>query len=241
MQDVRFLYPYVMQFPFDEIIAKIVRELETRGWLVPGIEVLFHDFGDTNQRYRRLQEIKGRDFCLKFGRKQQVLPGGQYFDGGAVTGLTIPGMEICVYDDESGPVLYWYPGANWDNDRDGFMGDMYKSGSKSKGQPRLYLVYEGACMCPERSGVTFKASAFISEYASQEGAGDIRGVIDKCAQVHTHDKQRPPLLIHTNRKGTEYDTEGDEPRIFNTAEVMERFRRYLEDVVLKDIMSKTTA
>jgi hypothetical protein len=50
--------------------------------------------------------------------------------------------------------------------------------------------------------------------------------------------QRPPLLVHNNNLGREYDPKKNEPVSFKTAEVMEEFRQYLEDVILKTIMSQ---
>lgn len=55
---------------------------------------------------------------------------------------------------------------------------------------------------------------------------------------YIHPGKRPPLLVHTNDLGREYDPEGDEPEVFHTDEVMAEFRQYLKKVVLKMIVSR---
>jgi hypothetical protein len=58
---------------------------------------------------------------------------------------------------------------------------------------------------------------------------------------YIHPGLRPPLLVHTNDLGREYDPKRNEPRSFRTAEIMEQFRSYLEKVVLKAIMAEEAA
>lgn len=47
-----------------------------------------------------------------------------------------------------------------------------------------------------------------------------------------YSNRRPSLLVHTNNSGRQYDPEGEEPKSFRTDEVMEEFKKYLEEAVL---------
>lgn len=219
---VQFLYPTSRQFPFDEVCEQIVRELEKRNWQVPGIEVDFHEYGRGAQKYRAVSRVVGLDFALRFGRVQQRLP-GDWNDTAAVTGINIPKKELHVYNDESGPTFYLYVGNNWEGDREQFVNGS-KVNSKLYGEPRMYLRYHGACRCTRGFG----------------GYSDLE---------HTHRGSRPPLLVHDNDLGREYEPKkrrwdwknwkwhpGD-PQDFSTRDVMEEFRAYLVDVVLPQILS----
>ncbi|MBI5044842.1 MAG: hypothetical protein HZC02_02865 [Candidatus Levybacteria bacterium] len=218
----QFLYPVSRQFPFDEVCEQIIRELEKRNWKVPGIEVDFHEYGRGAQRYSAVSHVTGIDFTLRFGRKQRRLP-GDWNDTAAVTGINIPMEELHVYDDESGPTFYLYVGNNWEADRERFVNGS-KVNSKLNGEPRTYLQYKGACRCTRGFG----------------GYSDLD---------HTHPGKRPPLLVHDNDLGREYEPRkrrwdwknwtwhpGD-PKALSTSDVMEKFRAYLVDVVLPHILS----
>ncbi|MBI1957114.1 MAG: hypothetical protein HYS44_01490 [Candidatus Niyogibacteria bacterium] len=205
---MEFLYPISRQFPFDWVCDRIVRELETRNWQVPGIAVEFHEYGSGEQKFRAVSQIKSRDFKLRFGRMQGTLPGGRWNDANAVTEIIIPRMEIRVYSDESGPTFYFYVGTDWEQDREQFMsGSRAKVNSRLDGEPRMYLQYTGGCDCHSGS------------------------------QNHTHRGRRSPLLVHTNDLGREYDPEGNEPKFFRTDRVMVEFEQYLERVALYTIVS----
>lgn len=210
---MQFLYPNVQQFPFDSTCEQIVHELERRNWQVPGIDVEFHEYGSGEEKYRAVNYIKGQDFKLWFCRMQRTIAGGRWNDTAAVTEIVIPKKELHVYKDESGPTFYLYVGNNWEADRERFMSSS-KVNSKLHGEPKLYLQYHGECHCQ----------------------GD--GLSDSVQGMrHTHPGRRPPLLAHTNDLGREYDPEGDEPKLFRTAEVMNEFEQYLKEVVLKNILS----
>jgi hypothetical protein len=73
-----FLYPFVTQFPFDEVCETIVRELEKRNWQVYGIKVEFDNYGSGEQRLRMVRYIEGKDFKLYFSRKQRTMEGGSW-------------------------------------------------------------------------------------------------------------------------------------------------------------------
>lgn len=138
-----FLYPTSRQYPIDDVCDKIVRELEKRNWQAPGITVEFNVYGAGKQKYRHVATIKGLDFKLWFCRVQRLLPGGNWNDIAAVSEVKIPGKEMHVYEDESGPTYYHYVGDNWERDREAFM-NVSKVNSKLKNKPRLYLQYSGA-------------------------------------------------------------------------------------------------
>ncbi len=82
-----------------------------------------------------------------------------------------------------------------------------KVNSKLRGETKMYLKYKGECRCT--------------------GYG----------LPHHHQGLRPPLLAHDNDGGREYDPKGDEPKLLRTTKVLRMFRRYLEDVVLKMVVS----
>lgn len=140
---VEFLYPISRQYPFDEVCERIVRALEERNWEVPGMAVELDDYGSGDQRFRLVRYIKGRDFRIHFGRAQRRMPGGHYNDTAAVSDITIPMKELCVYEDETGPTFYLYVGVAWERDRKKFM-DGLKVNSKLNGKRRMYLMYKGA-------------------------------------------------------------------------------------------------
>ena len=136
-----FLYPYSRQFPFDEVAEKIVRELEKRNWKVPGITVEFDTYGSGEAKFKRVCQIKGENFKLRFSRIQGRL-NKTLNDIAALESVYIPKEIIRVYEDESGPTYYLYVGENWDKDKEWFM-DSIKVNSKLRGEPRRYLRYSG--------------------------------------------------------------------------------------------------
>jgi hypothetical protein len=218
---MQFLYPISRQFPFDEACEQIVRELEKRSWKVPGIEVDFGKYG-SGETFQLVSNIRSQDFELWFCRIQRTIAGGMFNDIAAVSQIIIPMKQIDVHEDESGPTYCLYVGKNYEKDRERFMCGS-KFNSKLGREPRIYLKYEGGCDCDASGGAKFAA---------------IGGNDKKLAQLtHTHSGRRPPLLVHTNDLGREYDPKGKEPTCFRTSEVMAEFDRYLKEVVLKMIMS----
>jgi len=225
--EMEFLYPQSEQFPFDRVCADIVNALEQRNWQVPGIEVEFDVYGSGEQKFRLARTIKGQDFKLYFCRRQRTMPGGRWNDTAAVSEIHIPQKEIHVCDDESGPTFYLYVGNDWERDREEFMTGR-KVNSKLNGEPRMYLEYKGACDCRATGGAAFGAVEFLT--------AQIRRDADALARMtHSHKGRRSPLLVSNNDLGRGYDPEGDEPRRFKTVDVMAEFKRYLGDVVLKQI------
>lgn len=208
----QFLYPTSRQFPFDEACEHIVRELERRGWHVPGIDVEFREYGSGEQRFRLVSQLRSREWQLVFGRLQGSVSRDHWNNTAGVTTITIPRQELHVYHDESGPTLYRYVGNDYDRDREQFMVGL-KVNSKLHGEPRLYLVYKGECHC--RNG----GSDWFSKLP------------------HTHSGYRSPYLAHSNDLGREYDCERGEPTLLHTAEVMAEFTAYLERVALAAITS----
>jgi hypothetical protein len=199
---MKFLYPTSRQFPFDEVCERIVRELEARRWNVPSITVELRE----SAGHRLVSHIKSADFNLWFCRTQGSLPFG-YNNCAAITHITIPKWEIHVHEDESGPRLYHYVGDDYVRDKETFMYGM-KVSSKLTRKPKTYLMYKGECHCMK----------------------DSRDRFDRLP--HTHDNRRPPLLVHNNDCGREYEPVGDEPKLFRTSDILEQFRVYLNDVVL---------
>lgn len=238
---MQFLYPISRQFPFDETCEQIVRELEKRNWQVPGIDVEFHEYGSGEQKFRAVSKIKSQDFKLWFCRVQRTMPGGRWNDTAAVTEIVIPKKELHVYEDESGPTLYIYAGKNYERDREKFMNGS-KVNSKLNKEPKMYLQYKGGCQCRSNAGASFEAIGFLT--------ATITGDTEKLARMnHTHPGRRPPMLVHDNDLGREYEPERgkwnwlkwcrepSEPSVFFTEPVMQEFKQYLEDIVLNMIVS----
>lgn len=210
---MEFLYPTSRQFPVDKVCEQIIRELEKRHWDVPGIDVEFKDYGNWAQKFGAVSRIKGHDFKLWFCRIQRLIPGSHWNDTAGVSQIVIPGKELNLYQDESGPTFYLYVGNDYERDREKFMNGS-KVNSKLNGEPKVYLQYTGRCDCRATGGT------------------------EKLAQMnHTHSGHRSPFLVHTNDLGREYDPQGDEPKLFPTNKVMAEFEQYLEGVVLKMIVS----
>ncbi len=226
---MQFLYPTSRQFLVDEVSERIIRELEERNWNVPGITVDFHNYGSGAQKFRHVNYIKGQDFKLWFCRKQSTLPGGRLNDNAAVTEIVIPRKELHIYEDESGPTFYLYVGNDWEKDREKFMNGS-KVNSKLNLETKTYLVYKGGCNCQATSGASFDAISFLTAQLN----GDVAAMYQ---MYHTHPGRRPPYLVHTNDLGREYNPVGKQPRGFWTNNVIEEFRDYLTDVVLKTIRS----
>lgn len=139
---MEFLYPTSRMFPFDEVCEAIVRELAKRNMKVPGMEVTIDEYGSGEQKLRHVYVISGTDFKLWFCRGQGQMPGGRWNDVAAVSRIYIPGKELGVYEDNSGPSFYLYVGKDWKKDREKFMNSV-KVNSKLRHEQRLYLRYDG--------------------------------------------------------------------------------------------------
>lgn len=199
---MEFLYPTSRQYPVDEVCEQIVRELEKRNWDIPSLEIDFSTYGTGDSKFRYVNEIKGKNFKLYFGRKQGSIPNSNFNDVAAIHELTIPQKQLHIYDDESGPTFYVYVGSDYKNDQDEFFGHS-KVHSKRRGEPRKYLQYGGVCNCGSTS------------------------------MEHTHPGRRPPLLVHDNDLGREYDPEEGDALSYRTSEVLGEFKEYLKNEVLE--------
>jgi hypothetical protein len=203
----RFLYPVSRQFPFDEICEKIVREAEKRDWRIPEFEFIFDTYGPKNAQLKYLSEMYGPNFYLRFCRTQGSLSYG-FDDLAAVTEISIPRMEIHVYEDESGPKFYNYIGSDWEADKKDFMGRT-KIHSKLDKKPRSYLLYEGGCTKPDLSDNQFRYKG-----------------------------ERPPYLVNDDDCGREYSAEENEPKYYETEKIFIQLTNWLESNVLVLIMSE---
>jgi hypothetical protein len=138
---IEFLYTTSRQFPFDEVCDKIVRELEKRNFNVPDFKIEIDTYGTGERKFRYVRTIESTDFRVWFCRSQGLLPDSGNNNIAAPSQINIPGKELSVHEDESGPSLYLYVGQNWVADSAEFM----KSGkvnSKLRKQPRTYLCYK---------------------------------------------------------------------------------------------------
>lgn len=199
--DVKFPYPTSRQFPFDEVCELIVRKAEARNWNIPGIHFKF----DSYSGVRHVSKIWGSDFQIHFCRVQGRL--NEHFnDMAGVHSVSIPKMEISVYEDESGPRLHVYIGENWEEDKKWFIGGI-KIHSKKDKKPRLYLLYRGGCKKPKSPGMQF-------------------------VYLNT----RPPYLVNDDDSGREYSAEGEECLYYETSKIFKQFTTWLEDNVLKLVL-----
>lgn len=190
----KFLYPNSRQFPFDEVTEKIVKVLEKRNFKVPGITVDFYTYGSGEEKYKKVQCIKGDNFKLCFCRKQRSL-NKKFNDTAAANEIYIPKQNIKVYSDESGPTYYLYVGNDWNKDKGWFMNST-KVHSKLKGEPRRYLKYRG----------------------------------------NTYNTRATELLADDDLE-REYSPLENEPKSFNLEEKFIEFTSWLEENVLKYILS----
>lgn len=124
-----FEYPKSRQFPFDALGSRIINELSLRYWKVPGITIKVDVYGAGKEKFQRISDIEGDDFLL-------------HFDYEGLREITIPGKQLHVYSDESGPTLYYYVGKNYEADKQWFKHSI-KTNSKLHCNPRRYLRYEG--------------------------------------------------------------------------------------------------
>jgi hypothetical protein len=134
------LYPKARDYPFDWVCERIVRALDERGWEVSGVAVEFRTFDTGEGEFRYVSRIEGDTWRLDFIRVQ----GGSWRISHSynVSDIFIPKMELNVFYDGSGPVLYAYKGKDWKTDKQRFM-DNSKVNSKLDGERRWYLRYEG--------------------------------------------------------------------------------------------------
>lgn len=226
MSSQAFLYPRSRQFPIDEVTEEIILELQKRNWKVPGMRVEFETQDRGRARY--VSYVHGENFRLWFLRPQGYIPGGFLSDISAVSEIVIPGKELHVYHDESGPTLYLYVGDDYERDRDLFVNGT-KIHSKLDGKKKMYLKYTGGCDCKSTSRAAFGAINLLGAVLTQD-------MVAIQSLSHTHPGRRSPLLVSDNDLGREYDPEGDEPVSFKTSEVMEEFRSWLTENVLNTIL-----
>ena len=154
MAQLPFRRPQSTEYPFDPACAEIVQALEDLGWHVPGVRVRFNtdnDLGwmgslpwtrpDTTDRNARLtylmvEDILGPNFRILFGRHQD--------DGSvaAVGRIIIPGFDITVFADGSGPLVRVYCGRDWSRDVRWFLSNS-KIDARRNDEPQRYALYRG--------------------------------------------------------------------------------------------------
>jgi hypothetical protein len=151
---VKFLRPTSRKFAFDATCSEIVAALEARNFCVPEITVSFHEYGSGDLKCRMVERVRGRDFCLSFGRGQGWLPEGRWYDSAAVSSLVIPGEKLAVYADDSGPDYWVFVGDSWEAHRDVWLDSFHTPGPvhpRSDGHPRTCLCYQGTCRPDDRA------------------------------------------------------------------------------------------
>jgi len=134
----KFLYPYLKQFPFDDVAEKIVKAIEKRNWKVPGITIEFNIYGSGEAKYQMIECITGNDFKLRFLRSQGSID-DSWNDVAALHEIYIPKQMLRVDHDESCS-YYLYVGKNWKADKEWFMNSL-KVHAKLNKEPRRYLLY----------------------------------------------------------------------------------------------------
>lgn len=162
-----FLYPHSRQFPFDEVVEKIVKAIEMRNWKVPGIKIEFDTYGSGEAKYQMVRSIIGDNFKLYFSRIQGKLD-SKWNDVAAVHSIYIPKQNLEVFSDESGPIYYLYVGENWEADKEWFMNSS-KVNSKLDKEPRRYLKYSGKRNYYKRRAKELVADNDLNREYSPEG------------------------------------------------------------------------
>lgn len=157
--DPRFMHPKSRQFPFDEVTANIVKELEKMKFEVPGIKVELGHYGPSDS-YTYVSKIEGSEFKLWFCRGQGRVGSG-WNDIAAVTELIIPGKELSVYEDNSGPELHLYVGKDWESDKTKFLHSS-KVLSKLHNEPKTYLTYRGSWKTDSRLAYDGEIAPFLT-------------------------------------------------------------------------------
>lgn len=200
-------------YPFDATCGQIVRSLEARNWQIQGIQVRLNDEGT------EVKTIEGNNFRLYFCRNQGRI-GDEEPDLAAVSQLNIPGQELHVYSDFSGPTYYRYIGADWETDREKFVHGS-KFLSKSHGEPRTYLKYEGSWDSTrhiDRFEVIGNTDVYIPWLGSP---------------IYRRPSFIVPYLVHSNDWYREYDLEPDDNPYYITWQVVREFDQWLHDNILK--------
>lgn len=196
------LRPTALQFPFDEVCIQITQALEARNWEVPGLTVKFRTYGSGDSIYRIIDEVKGDDFILKFGRSQGRL--GHYNDSAAVDRIVIPGKDLSVYTEECGPTFAEYIGDDWKTDREQFLRYGAKFQDDESGR---HIAFDAVCDCRSTRGASFPALDVLM------GVPNL---------THRHEGRRSPVLI----------AKSDKERRYRTDDIYDEFAVWLTENVL---------
>lgn len=163
-----FLYPDKNQYIFDSTARDLILELESQFrkenrdfwnfinprnyWSDPitfnGFQISFCEYSD----YRYVYKVSYDDIEVKFGRPQGLISNG-WNNCAAVDKIYMPGMQLNVYDDFSGPTMYVYVGNNYKQDYNWWRNHI-KCNSKLHNEPRRHLEYHGtwgANECPSKT------------------------------------------------------------------------------------------
>ncbi len=202
----KFLYPRAREYAFDEVCDQIVRALEKRHFDVPGIKVEFDTYGSGEQWMRMAHRVTSQEFSLYFSRSQGLLADGVYNDTAAVNTVAIPGEQISVYGDNSGPSYNAYVGDDWERDREWFFQASCFVNSKLRGEPRRYLRYSG----------------------SDETGRQVRYGYGRAGNNF---REMAKYLLHTNDIGREYDPGPNDEPFLVTSEVVDRMTDHLKDAL----------
>jgi hypothetical protein len=170
---VQYALPDSDQYPFDSIISRIVAALEARNWNVPGFFMKFKDTAMADRVIRHVTVIESIECRLHFWRTPPFYAGGAV----PVGEITIPGRQLRVFDDESGPQFFVYVGRDWEQDQEEFF-DTEKFHAKLYQRPRTYARYYGCFNKPEEPSASRKewqrapylvATTDSREYALEPG------------------------------------------------------------------------
>lgn len=117
----------------DNVVSELVRKLKDRNFMVNGIDVKFDLNGVGKSKNVSVNEIKGNDFKIIFnetGFVKIIIPK-----------LMFQRVNIHLCND-SLIILYKYSGENWNNNKQNFYDDVYKSNSKKENREKTYVVYD---------------------------------------------------------------------------------------------------
>jgi hypothetical protein len=179
------------QFPFDKTVEQILLGLQAKNWIVKHITV--------KRTSGIIREIHGASYRIRFNRDiSAVFP--------KASDIVIPQRELCVFNDESGPVYHVYVGQNWRNDASWWFDGSTKLQARMNHEPRRYLTYAGSDIASSHDGLVW------------------------------HDRGlRPNYLSACSDLGRNYMPAKDEPKFYLTADIMQDFNQWLITKVLSRV------
>ena len=141
-QQIKMVHLHAKEFiyPFDELIAKIERAIDTRIADALGWKLIYAYQFTQNAIYRHLASIESEEFRLSFSRIQGIqgaLEGRWNDTAGGVCSIVIPMLKYSAEKDFSGEITVYF-GKQWEKDNKEF----FESSKEDQERPPAYLHYK---------------------------------------------------------------------------------------------------